>query len=229
MKAGLLHSPDDTGEAERGIGVCLAHAGSAYVVDDLEADRLVASRFAIDAGYKVRTFTSGSNLIAELPRLEPGLFIVDVMMPDVDGAAVLDAVLARDLGDMVIMMSAHGDVSTAIGTMRRGAHDFLLKPVGGAESAAVLARAAASFQQERARTDADASTREMLHAITPKEMVVLRKLLAGKRNKNIAFELGVSERTVEVHRSRLIKRTDTATFAGLIAFAVRAGIEPDTD
>lgn len=123
LKAGLLHSPDATGDAERGVGISLVDAGSAYVVDDIEDDRLMVSRFVIDAGYKVETFASGADLLAKLPLLEPGLFIVDVMMPQVDGAAVLDAVLARDQGDVVVMMSAHADVATAIGVMRRGAQD----------------------------------------------------------------------------------------------------------
>ncbi len=198
-----------------------------YVVDDNDVDRAAATRLASGAGLLVRQFNGGESFLAALPGLKPGLVLLDVMMPNVDGAAVLDALMPLDRGDVVVMMSAQADVATAVTTMRKGAHDFILKPLETSDGAAALTRAIAAAGDKQSASSHRAKVTETLRSITPKEMVVLRKLVAGKRNKNIAHELGVSERTVEVHRSRLIRRADSGTFAGLIAFAVKAGVEPD--
>ncbi|MEL6289477.1 MAG: response regulator [Pseudomonadota bacterium] len=200
-----------------------------YVIDDLSADRHVAQSAIEIAGHSARGFSGGAQLLDALSGLAPGVFLVDLMMPDVDGAAVLDAVTRRDAGDVVLMMSAHADIAAAVGAIRRGAHDFLLKPLDMTEATETLARAVSLFTSRQEAERIEASVRDIVTSITPKEMLVLRHLLAGKRNKTIAFELGVSERTIEVHRARLIKRSNSGTFAGLIAFAVRAGIAPAED
>jgi two-component system response regulator FixJ len=199
----------------------------AYIVDDVAGDRTAAADLAVVAGMQVSLFEDGQTFIDALPNLVPGIVLLDVMMPVVNGSIVLDAIGKLGTGHVVIMMSSHSDVPTAVAMMRGGAHDFLLKPLGGSDTYATFERAANVLNDVKQASHHQAVILEQLRAITPKEMMVLRKLVAGKRNKNIAFELGVSERTVEVHRSRLIRRVEAATFAGLIAFAVKAGVEPD--
>lgn len=200
----------------------------AYIVDDVASDRTAAADLAVVAGMQVSLFDDGQSFIDALPDLVPGIVLLDVMMPGVNGADVLDAIVKPDTGHVVIMMSGHSDVPTAVAMMRGGAHDFLLKPLESSETYATLERAAGVLSDIKNASHHQARILKQLRAITPKEMMVLRKLVAGKRNKNIAFEMGVSERTVEVHRSRLIRRVEAATFAGLIAFAVKAGVEPDS-
>lgn len=200
---------------------------SCYVVDDNDIDRAVAVRLASEAGLKTRFFNGGQSFLTALPTLEPGVVLLDVMMPEVDGAAVLATLTNKNRGDIVLMMSAQADVATAVATMRNGAQDFLLKPLESSETTSTLLRAVENMRDNKTIAVDQKKVQETLRSITPKEMVVLRKLIAGKRNKNVAHELGVSERTVEVHRSRLIRRAESGTFAGLIAFAVKAGVEPD--
>ncbi|MGI9408076.1 MAG: response regulator transcription factor, partial [Hyphomicrobiaceae bacterium] len=108
-----------------------------------------------------------------------------------------------------------------------GAHDFLMKPIDAGEAANTVRRVSGILDAQCNAANLRAEREAAVSTISPKEMLVLRKLLAGKRNKTVAFELGVSERTVEVHRSRLIERVGADNFAGLITFAVKAGIEPD--
>jgi len=209
------------------VGASLADAMPVYVVDDNDQDRTEAARLAARAGLRVRTFGGGPEVMAVMDRMEPGIVMLDVMMPEVDGPEVLRSLTQREKGDVVIMMSAHGDVATAVAAMRHGAHDFLLKPLDEQGTLDTLERAKAALIDGRTAHQEQQRSARLLADITPKEMDVLRKLVAGKRNKTVAFELGVSERTVEVHRSRLIRRVDAGTFAGLISFAVKAGVEPD--
>ncbi|MGI9406981.1 MAG: response regulator transcription factor [Hyphomicrobiaceae bacterium] len=197
-----------------------------YVVDDIADDRTLAAQAVVSAGLQAELFDGGQAFLDALSGLAPGIVLLDVMMPGVDGTAVLEKIGKNAPGFVVIMMSAHADVAIAVKAMRRGAHDFLLKPLAGTETGSTLERAVALLDSAEQDAGDRAEIKSLLTAITPREMAVLRMLLAGKRNKMIAFELGVSERTVEVHRSRLIGRTKAGTFAGLIAFAVKAGVEP---
>lgn len=227
MTAGDQSPDSGSQDTIRTCGGSLDGARFGYIVDDVAADRKIVSQVAIDAGLRVEHFEGGGAFLESLSNLEPGIIFLDVMMPCVDGLSVLDAVMADARDFAIIMMSAQADVATAVKAMRHGAHDFLLKPIDVDEAATTVRRVCSLLDAQSDAANARVERDAVASTISPKEMRVLRKLLAGKRNKTVAFELGVSERTVEVHRSRLIERVRADNFAGLITFAVKAGIEPD--
>jgi two-component system response regulator FixJ len=192
-----------------------------HLVDDDEAIRRSASFMLKTSGFSVRTFVSGVEFLKERA-LEPGCILLDVRMPEVDGIEVQQALHARGVTLPVIVMTGHGDVDVAVQAMKQGAVDFIEKPF---EKALLLSAIEEGFSRiedvGQSRTRAT-EARIMLEALTPRERDVLLGLARGFANKTIAFDLGISRRTVEVHRSNLMTKLGVASFSGALRIAFAA-------
>jgi two-component system response regulator FixJ len=195
-----------------------------YVVDDDEGDRQRLEEILSAAQYCVRTFTSGAKLLEALPSLGGGCILLDVRMPAPDGLAVVEHIASLRADLPVVMVSGHSTLPVAVEAMKKGAIDFVEKPVSSELLLPAIERAFKLRPPER-RAAAPKLTREQLMGkVSRREGQVLQLLVQGCPNKVVAFELGIAENTVEVHRHRLMKRLNVTRFAELVRLAVEAGI-----
>jgi two-component system, LuxR family, response regulator FixJ len=195
-----------------------------HLVDDDEAVRRSASLMLRSLRYVVRTYKSGPALIEAAAELAPGCILVDVRMPEMDGLEVQEALKACGVTLPVIIMTGHGDVNLAVQAMKAGAVDFLEKPF---DRPALLAALEEGFSRiehagrQRARVQAAASR---FDALTPRERDVLKGLVQGHPNKTIAYDLGISPRTVEIHRANLMSKLGVASLSEALRLAFAAGL-----
>ena len=203
----------DTGSAGRVV----------HVVDDDDAVRRALAMLFRSAGIPVETHPSGLAFLDALGGLDDGAVgcvLTDVRMPGLDGLDLLRRLRQCGFGRPVIVMTAHGDVSTAVRAMKAGAADFVEKPF---DDEALLAATEAALGTPRASGAAGAAgAAERIAALSPREREVLDLLMAGKPNKLIARDLGLSPRTVEVHRARLMARLGVGSLAEAVRLAVQA-------
>jgi two-component system response regulator FixJ len=203
------------------------------VIDDDEAVRRALAMQLRSAGIPAETHASGLAFLEALPSLEEasvGCLLVDVRMPGLDGVDLVHRLKACGFRRPVIVMTAHGDVSTAVKAMKAGALDFIEKPFEDEVLLDALEMARRAAHDPTVGVHDDASARVSL--LSAREREVLGSLVAGKPNKLIARELGLSPRTVEVHRARLMARLGVGSLAEAVRLAVRAGIavnDPEGD
>jgi FixJ family two-component response regulator len=196
------------------------------VVDDDRDVRLMISYMLTDAELKSHPFAGGSDFLDALPDLKPGCILLDVRMPDMDGLAVMAELARRGVDWPVVFMTGHGEVQIAVEAMKLGAIDFLQKPF---EEEALLACFRRGFAQLDARSEASgrrADARGRVEQLTAREREVLDGLLAGLSNKLIADRLGISLRTVEMHRGNMMDRLGVDNLAEALTLAMEAGIAP---
>jgi two-component system response regulator FixJ len=198
-----------------------------YVVDDDDAVRQSLEFLLSTAGFKARGFDSAKALFSVLPEIDSGCIITDVRMPEITGIDLLKKVKEVKPGLPVIVITGHGDVALAVEAMKIGAIDFLEKPFDDdgliAAVKAALSNAADSGKRQ-AELDA---IREKLAALSNRERQVLNGLVAGQPNKTIAFDLGISPRTVEIYRANLMTKMGANSLSDLVRMAMLADIVPD--
>ncbi|GLV27259.1 response regulator FixJ [Sphingobium sp. Cam5-1] len=196
-----------------------------YVVDDDEAIRRSLSFLLKTSGYAVRLFEGGTAFLKEAAGLEPGCVLLDVRMPDIDGLEVQRELRARGVMLPVVIMTGHGDIDMAVAAMKAGASDFIEKPF---EKAALLGCVEAARRVAVADRGAGAraeDARARLNVLTDRERDVLDGLVEGLPNKTIAFDLGISPRTVEIHRANLMQKLEVKSLAEALRIAFHAGLE----
>ena len=196
-----------------------------HIVDDEEAIRRSAGFMLKTSGFSVATYASGIAFLREVRHAEPGCILLDVRMPEMDGLEVQQALLERGVAMPVIILTGHGDVSIAVRAMKAGAVEFIEKPF---EKAVLLEAINVAFErledsEKRAARAADAAV--MIAALTGRERDVLKGLAEGLPNKTIAYDLGISPRTVEVHRANLMTKLGVRSLSEAlrIAFAANLG------
>jgi two-component system response regulator FixJ len=197
-----------------------------YVVDDNRDVRRSLSYMLGAAQTPSRPFGSGQDFLEALPNLEPGCILLDLRMPQMDGFAVMEA-LAREGNDWpVIVMTGHGEISIAVRAMKQGAIDFLQKPFSE-EALSGCLEAGFRVLAERIETGARRrAAQSRVEQLTARETEVLEGLLAGESNKQLAQRLGISLRTVEMHRGNMMDRLQVANLAEALTLAMEAGLKP---
>jgi len=171
-------------------------------------------------------FGSGLDFLEALPDLEPGCVLLDLRMPQMDGFQVIEALTERKIDWPVIVMTGHGEISVAVRAMKLGAVDFIEKPFSEQSLLAGFAQAFALLKDREAAGRRRREAHERAAALSGREKEVLRNLLAGLSNKEIANALGISLRTVEMHRGNMMDRLHAASLAEALTLALEAGIEP---
>jgi two-component system response regulator FixJ len=198
-----------------------------FIVDD-DPDVLDSLRALLEsAEYCVRDFNSAKQLLADATLEQASCVIADIRMPDMDGLALQEKIVGRQIGLPVIIVTGHGDVPLAVRAMKAGALDFIEKPFDdehmlGSVGRAVALRVQAGDQASLARHAAS-----RIATLTPREKEVLDRLVAGRPNKIIAFELDISPRTVEIHRSHLMDKMDARSLSDLVRMALAADAIPE--
>jgi len=193
------------------------------VVDD---DALVLrslGRLLRSAGFAVRTFPSSEEFLSKTQSGEPGCLVLDLTMPGVNGLD-LQAQLARTGNECpVVFLSGNADISQSVKAMKAGAVDFLTKPVDREKLLAAVRIAIGKDVNARAARQARDAIASRLAALTPREHEVLAGVVAGKLNKQIAAELGTAEKTIKVHRARVMKKMRAGSVAELVFLARGSG------
>jgi two-component system, LuxR family, response regulator FixJ len=194
-----------------------------YLVDDDDAIRRSAGFMLKTSGYKVESFVSGVAFLKEARHAEAGCVLLDVRMPEMDGLAVQKELKARGIDLPVIVMTGHGDVSVAVEAMKAGAVDFIEKPFEKAVLIAALDDGFGRIDQSARRTQRAEQAAIRLEALTPRERDVLRGLVDGLPNKTIGYDLGISPRTVEIHRAHLMTKLNVRSLSEALRIAFAAG------
>lgn len=199
-------------------------ARTVHIVDDDAAIRN-STRFLLEAAdFAVREYDSGTTFLRGVRDEPAGCILLDVRMPGMDGLEVQRQLKARDIAMPVIVLTGHGDVSTAVLAMQGGAVDFLEKPF---ERAVLLAAIETAFQRLDHDAGGLAARREAEHKIAtlaPRERDVLQGLVRGFPNKTIAYDLGISPRTVEVYRANLMSKLNVRSLSEALRIAFAAGL-----
>lgn len=195
-----------------------------HLVDDDEAIRRSASFMLRTSGLVVKTYSSGIELLAAGKELEPGCILLDVRMPGMDGLEVQMALKERDIRLPVIVMTGHGDVSVAVQAMKVGAVDFIEKPFEKATLLSALEEGFAQLTRTGTRAARAEEALAQLDVLTPREREVLEGLVKGYPNKTIAYDLGISPRTVEIHRANVMSKLEVASLSEALRIAFAAGL-----
>ncbi len=200
-----------------------------YVIDDDDAVRQSLEFLLRTAGITVRGFESAKAFLDVLPQMRSGCIITDIRMPDINGIDLLRRVKEHDVNIPVIVITGHGDISLAVEAMKIGAADFLEKPFDDDQLLAAV-RATLSENADAAKRNADlAQVHDKLAALSNRERQVLEGLVAGNANKTIAFDLGISPRTVEIYRANLMTKMAANSLSDLVRMAMVAGILEGSD
>lgn len=195
-----------------------------HLVDDDEAVRRSASFMLRESGYTVKTYASGTALLAHSEDLEQGCILLDVRMPVLDGLEVQQELKDRNIRLPIIVMTGHGDVGIAVQAMKDGAVDFIEKPFESGVLLSALDEGFAGIENAGQRYKSVEEAKARLKALTPRECDVLRDLARGLSNKMIAYHLGISPRTVEIHRARVMSKLEVASFSEALRMAFAAGM-----
>lgn len=200
-----------------------------YLIDDEEAIRHSASFMLRHAGYIVETFSNGPDFLSGLSSDTNGCVLLDVRMPEMDGLAVLSRIRDVSAKIPVIILTGHGDVSTAVSAMKSGANDFLEKPFEKASIIRAIEDAFANVKAGNYQLETQKTAQAKLEKLTGRERDVLEGLVEGLTNKSIAESLGISARTVEIHRSNLMIKLEAESLSTVLKVAFAANISPVTN
>jgi two-component system response regulator FixJ len=194
-----------------------------YVVDDDREVRLSLSFQLSTLGYTCTPFGGAADFLDALEHLRPGCILLDIRMAGMDGIDALAALQTRDIDWPVVMMTGHGDVPVAVAAMKGGAIELLEKPFEEVVLIAALDRAFEVLHERLGRTAHLATIHQKLRALSPRERDVLAHITAGEPNKRIADALGLSVRTVEMHRASLLSKLGVKSTAEAAVFGLHLG------
>lgn len=193
-----------------------------HLVDDDEAIRRSVGFMLKTSGFHVRAYESGVELLKSASNLEPGCVLLDIRMPGMDGLEVQGALRDKGISLPVIIMTGHGDVSLAVQAMKAGALDFIEKPFEKAVLLSAIDHGVERLKKSAASVERADRAAVRLQALTAREGEVLDGLAKGLPNKTIAFDLGISPRTVEIHRANLMTKLGVKSLSEALRIAFTA-------
>jgi FixJ family two-component response regulator len=202
-------------------------SGTVYIVDDDPDVCRAVGRLVRGAGYEVREFNSAREFLVAHEPEPPGCLLLDLSMPDVDGLQLQQSLVASGCHRPIVFLTANGDVHNTVRAMKAGAVNFLTKPVDRDELVAALAEALERDAAGRAAWELRNTILGRIATLTPREQQVFEKVVAGRLNKQIAAELGTVEKTIKVHRSRVMQKLHANSLIQLIEIAKAAGMKSD--
>ena len=195
-----------------------------HVVDDDKLFRTAVARLLRAAGYQVALYESGDRLLASSPVAEPGCILLDVRMAGLNGLELQHRLSEQQCILPIVFLTGHGDIPTSVQAIKGGAEDFLSKPVSKRTLLEAVEGALARYRERRDRRDRIDGLRARIATLTPREHEVFALVARGKLNKQIAFELGTSERTVKAHRHAVMAKLRVQSLAEAVAIAARLGL-----
>lgn len=196
-----------------------------FIVDDDEAIRDSLKLLLEAAGLpRVVAHDSGRDFLDRAKPAPGDCLVVDVRMPDIDGLELHQALIARGTDMPVIVMTGHGDIPMAVRALKAGASDFIEKPFDDTVMLEAVHRALAKATRDRRQSEEIAQTRANHDLLTDRERDVFQAMIVGHPNKVIAHLLGISQRTVEIHRARVMEKMQARSLSSLVRMAIEAGL-----
>ena len=201
--------------------------GTVHIVDDDASFLTAIERRLKVAGYDVMTYSSALNLLDRLPdESRSGCILLDVQIPEVSGPDLQERLSRIGSTLPIVFLTGHADIPTTVRTIKAGAQDFLTKPVASEQLFQAIEQAIARHEALRGQRKSLDALRELLVSLTPRERQVFDRVVQGKINKQIAYELGATERTIKAHRQRVMEKMKVQTLAELVSIAARIEMPP---
>ena len=195
-----------------------------FAIDDDVSVRKGLARLLRSARYKSEIFESASDFLMRPPHSGPSCVIVDVQMPGLNGIDLQKDLIQRRREEQLVFITGHGDIPMCAQAMKAGAVDFLRKPFRGDELLECIQNALVRSAEQRRRSAERNEARRLLDLLTPREFEVMQLVITGRLNKQIAGELGTAEKTVKVHRGRVMEKLRITSVADLVRLVQRAGL-----
>jgi FixJ family two-component response regulator len=195
-----------------------------FVVDDDPSVRKSLTRLLKGAGWEVESFASGHEFLAQPRPDRPSCLLLDVRMPGLTGPALQDALAGLGERLSIVFLTGYGDVRVGVRAMKGGAVDVLTKPVSKEELLDAVERAVAIALRDRREQARIKEIRDRIKMLTPREARVFALVVTGTLNKQSAVELGVVEKTIKVHRARVMEKMQAGSLAELVQLAAEAGV-----
>ena len=197
-----------------------------HVVDDDEPTRRTTARLLTAAGFTVRTYSTGTDLLADLESNMPECIVLDVRMPGQSGFDIQEALAKRGISLPIVFLTGYADIPETVRAIRAGAVDFLTKPIDQRVLVDAVTRALAKGASDRVVLARRQALMAQYEHLTPREREVLGHLIKGEINRQVAAHLNITERTVKVHRAQLLQKLQVDSIAALVRFAIEIGLEP---
>ena len=195
-----------------------------FVIDDDASVRKSLARLLRSADYKSEIFESASDFLARAPHDGPSCVVVDVQMPGLTGIELQKDLIQRHREEQLVFITGHGDIPMCAEAMKAGAVDFLRKPFRADDLLQCVHSALVRSAVQRRHSAEKNGARRLLDLLTPREFEVMQLVITGMLNKQIAGEMGTAEKTVKVHRGRVMQKLGVTSVAGLVRLVQRAGI-----
>jgi FixJ family two-component response regulator len=197
-----------------------------FLIDDDPSVLRSLTRLLQTAGYKTKAFSSSEAFLDEHDPSVPGCAVLDLTMPGLDGLELQQKLANKATRRPIVFLTGHGSVPVSVRAMKAGAVDFLLKPVKQVDLLEAVGRAAALDKVARRADEERRSIYALLEKLTPREREVLTHVIAGRLNKQIAADLGTVEKTIKVHRSRMMAKMGVRTVAALVRLTQKVSLQP---
>jgi len=195
-----------------------------HVVDDDSSFRTAVARLLRASGYRVALYESGNQFLESPPSAEPGCILLDLRMPNLGGLELQDRLAKTGHTLPIVFLTGHGDLPASVRAIKGGAEDFLSKPVSKEALLEAVERALQSYEKSREHHERIRALRALAAALTPREHEVFALIVRGKLNKQIAYHLGTSERTVKAHRHSIMEKLRVQSVAEAVSIAERVGM-----
>ena len=199
-----------------------------FVIDDDASIRKSLSRLLRSAGYSAETFSCAEEFLGREHFDGVGCLILDVQMPGLSGMDLQEELTKADYQMPIVFITGHGDIPMSVQAMQKGAVDFLVKPFDDKQLLQAIESAVEKDKQARVEYDVTLDVRRRIELLTPREIEVLRYVITGMMNKQIALKLDIAEKTVKVHRGRIMEKLCVDSVAELVRLAETASIRPAT-
>ena len=197
-----------------------------FIVDDDAKFRKSLARLVKSIGYAVETFASAQEFLKRHLEEDPGCLLLDVRMPEVTGPDLQRELARRNISLPIIFLTALADIPTGINAMKDGAVDYLLKPVEENKLLKAVDTALDKDRQLKKKQKEIYSAKDLIKSLTPREYEVFRWIITGMINKQIAYAIGITERTVKAHRSQIMQKLNVVSVAELVRLSQKVGISP---